>query len=625
MKLKTISAIIFVGLLAYGVWWLVNLIWLRPNDIDLFFYRSFMELNGDRPEALAEADVAVMDAIQPFNYSFSDPGGGRERARQEAYLRISDQLGEYDIRVQEPQQQLTYQLLEFELDKAMAAKPFFYHEYLFYPGGGAHQQIIDYLAHTYPIRDRDEAEAYYEDIKALPNHIKALTNNMKERVRREMLPPKHVMQASIDEIVRFLADPPSKNILYLSFARRAIRVNPTQLNEGEAVEWMDKIEWAMSTKVYPAYKSLLSYLQSVVESCPTDIGIDHLPEGKAYYDYRLKWIAETQLTPGELMELGKAEIENLRQMVRSEGNAIRKPLGDSLGAYFEQIPPSTITSYTDDQKGIDLLLNDYRKIINDVRIKITGAIEQEPQNKLIQVTFLDTFAFPTSPQAIYYPLSLGAKEQYGQPVFVQRKSKLIFKLKDLQQFPNWPMRTQTYFYTYPGRHLQLSLQRENEELPYLRRTADLPAFGQGWALYATTLADELGFHKDPNSSLPRDTYSRLGYIQMQLLYASFLVVDPGIHSEAWTREQAIRFIQDHTGFSEANVAYWVDQIIAEPGTHIAPYLGQKAIGEARDAAQKRLGSAYSVQDFHARLLGNGSLPLEIMRTAIDGWQAEYIA
>lgn len=619
MKLKTIAAIIFLGLLAYGIFWVVNLIWLRPSDVDLFFYRSYMELYGDQPEKLAEADVSVVDAFQPFTYDYSDPGASRERDRQASYKRMLEQLQSYDFEDQDPQQQLTYQMFEFELEKRLAAKPFFYHTYLFVPGAGAHQQIIDYLAHNYPLRDREEAERYYDLLKSIPSHAQALTNSMKERARRKMLPPRSLMQASVDEIERFLADPPTENILYLSFARRAIRVNPTQLNESEAVEWMIKIEREMYRKVYPAYTRLLNYLRTTIEACPAEIGVGQLTEGEDYYAYCLKWIAETEFSPQELQELGKSELQTLREMVRSEANSLRRPLEGSMGPYFDSLPAHTLTIYGDSMEGIDVLLNDYRKIINDARIKITGAIEQEPQNKLVQVTFLDSFAFENATHVTYYPLSLGAKEQFGQPVFVQRKSKLIFNLQDLKQYKNWPMRNTAYFYVYPGRHLQLSLQRENEDLPLIRRSADFPAFGHGWALYATTLSDELGFHQDPMAGLPRDSYSRLGYLQSQILYACFLVVDPGIHALGWDRERAIQFIQEHTGIEKREASSWVDRISIEPGKHCATYLAQQKILDLRQEAKSRLGSEFAQQDFHGLLMQNGSLPLSVLEKAVVDW------
>lgn len=616
MKQKTIIAIIFFGLLAYGIWWVVNLIWLRPSDIDLFFYRSYMELNGDQPEKLARDDVSVLEAFQPFSYSYADPGASRERDHQTGYQRMLEQLQEYDLEDQDPSQQVTYKMLAFDLKKRIAAKPFFYHTYLFAPENGAHQQLIDYLAHDYPIRGKGEAETYYEDLKALPNHLKALNNSMKERVRRKMLPQRLLMQASVAEIERFLADPPRKNILYTSFARRAIRINPTQLNESQAVEWMVKIERALTERVYPAYRNLLAYLKTVVDACPEGIGVSQLEAGNDYYAYCLKWIAETNLSPQELQNFGKAELITLGEMVRSEANSLRRPLEGPTGPYFAAIPANTLTTYPDNQEGVDAVLNDYRKVINNARVKITGAIEQQPKNKLIQVTFLDTFAFENATEATYYAQSLGAKEQYGQPVFINRKAKLIFNLQDLPQYANWPMRNRAYFYAYPGRHLQLSLQRENEDLPLIRRSADFPAFGTGWALYATTLTDELGFHQDPQGGLPRDSYSRLAFLQMQILYASILVVDPGIHALGWDRETAIQFLQENAGISEKEAASWVNRIAIEPGRHCAAYIGQQKILDLRQESQTRLGKDFAQQDFHSLLMQNGSLPLSVLEEVV---------
>jgi uncharacterized protein (DUF885 family) len=620
MKFKTISAIVLLLLLAYGIWWGVNLVWLRPADIDVFFYRSFMEMEGDEPEKLAEADLNVMDAFRQFNENFADPTGKRARVQQERYRNILSQLQGYASSDLTADKQLSAEALAHELEMRIAGEPFFYHQALFYPGGGAHAALIDYLAHTFPLRDRDEADLYLDRLNAIPGHLRQLRASQKERARQGLLPARPLQQAAIDEIERFLQDSPIRNILYLSFARRAIRVDPTQLNEAEAVEFLIKIEDILTERVYPAYQRTLSELKAQLEQCPESPAATQMKEGEAYYRYCLQRYAETDLSPDTLFAIGQRELQRLQAMVRTESQLIKRPFEGSVAQYLRNISEGK-GRYSNDQEGVDKVLDDYRKIINDVRVKITGAIELEPKQKIITVTNQDSFRSAYAPASRYYPVSLGAKEQAGQPVFVQRRAKWVVRLDTLSAYPTWPMRQAAYFHTYPGRHLQLTLQRENESLPMFRRVADWPAFGRGWALYATTLADEVGFHQDPNSVFTRNRHSRLAYLQDQMLHAAMLIIDPGIHHKGWSLEQAMAFLVEQVGIRPGEARYQVWQAAARPGWQCAAWLGQQKILELREKADAQLGRDFLIQDFHALLLRNGSLPLFLVEKAVNDWAA----
>jgi prolyl oligopeptidase len=165
----------------------------------------------------------------------------------------------------------------------------------------------------------------------------------------------------------------------------------------------------------------------------------------------------------------------------------------------------------------------------------------------------------------------------------------------------------------PGHHLQLSLAQEMEGQPEFRRHVGYSAFVEGWALYSESLGEELGLYKDP--------YSKFGQLSYEMWRAVRLVVDTGMHSKGWTREQAIQFFKDNTGKTDQDITVEVDRYIVWPGQALAYKLGQLKIRELRTQAQKRQGAKFDVRAFHDAVLENGAVPLQVLNTRVEAWMA----
>jgi prolyl oligopeptidase len=165
----------------------------------------------------------------------------------------------------------------------------------------------------------------------------------------------------------------------------------------------------------------------------------------------------------------------------------------------------------------------------------------------------------------------------------------------------------------PGHHLQLSLAQEMEGQPEFRRHVGYSAFVEGWALYSESLGEELGLYKD--------AYSKFGQLSYEMWRAVRLVVDTGMHSKGWTREQAIQFFKDNTGKTDQDITVEVDRYIVWPGQALAYKLGQLKIRELRTQAQKRQGAKFDVRAFHDAVLENGAVPLQVLNTRVEAWMA----
>jgi prolyl oligopeptidase len=183
--------------------------------------------------------------------------------------------------------------------------------------------------------------------------------------------------------------------------------------------------------------------------------------------------------------------------------------------------------------------------------------------------------------------------------------------------PKWEMEALSLHESVPGHHLQISLAQEMENVPEFRRHIGYSAFVEGWALYAESLGEDLGMYKDP--------YSRFGQLSYEMWRAVRLVVDTGMHSKGWTRQQAIDFFRENTGKTDQDITVEVDRYIVWPGQALAYKLGQLKIRELRTHAEKTLGNGFDIRSFHDAVLEEGAMPLDILEADMNAWRARQSA
>jgi prolyl oligopeptidase len=211
------------------------------------------------------------------------------------------------------------------------------------------------------------------------------------------------------------------------------------------------------------------------------------------------------------------------------------------------------------------------------------------------------------------PSQTTAYYQSGSPA-AGRPGCYFVNTYNLHARPKWEMEALSLHEAVPGHHLQLSLAQELENVPEFRKHVGYSAFVEGWALYSESLGEELGLLKDP--------YSKFGQLTYEMWRAVRLVVDTGMHSMGWSREQAIQFFKDNTGKTDQDITVEVDRYIVWPGQALAYKLGQLKIRELRTEAEKKQGGAFNVRKFHDAVLESGSIPLDVLEAHIQGWLAQ---
>jgi uncharacterized protein (DUF885 family) len=314
--------------------------------------------------------------------------------------------------------------------------------------------------------------------------------------------------------------------------------------------------------------------------------------------YNVRWHTTTPETPEEIHRIGQAEVARIRAemdaIIAKTGftptaSALERAGGDRFAAFAEFLRTSPEFYFTDAAS----LLAAYRDVAKRADPGLAALFGRLPQTPYGVVATPAAIA-PSSTTAYYQPGALAA----GRP------GNLFANTYKLDSRPKWEMEALTLHEAVPGHHLQISIAQELEGVPAFRRNSSYTAFVEGWALYAESLGEEMGFYEDP--------YSKFGQLTYEMWRAVRLVVDTGLHSMGWTRQQAIDYFAANTPKTIQDITVEVDRYIVWPGQALGYKMGQLKIRALRAEAEARLGEAFDIRAFHDRVLGAGAVPMTVL-------------
>ena len=357
--------------------------------------------------------------------------------------------------------------------------------------------------------------------------------------------------------------------------------------------------------VVPAYRKLITFFEGQLTRSTTDDGVWKLPDGDAYYAYRLRNMTTTRMTPQEVHELGVSEVARIEaEMTAILAAHTQLRSGETPARALSRLATDPQFLYPNTDEGRTAALADYTKMIEEQLARSRAVIGLVPKAP-IEVKRVPEFKEKNAPGAYYYPPALDGT----------RPGVFYANLRDMNEVPKFSMRTLALHEGVPGHHFQIASAQEQEGGPTFRKVLPFTAYGEGWALYAEWLGTELGFYKD-------DPFGDLGRLQAEMFRAVRLVVDTGIHYKRWPREKAITYMQDKTGIAESAVVSEVERYIVDPGQACAYKVGMLSIRAARDRAHVALGSRFdgeALKAFHDTVLRGGALPLEVLDEQVDVW------
>ena len=329
-------------------------------------------------------------------------------------------------------------------------------------------------------------------------------------------------------------------------------------------------------------------------ACRESIAALALPNGAANYAFRIRVETTTNLTSQQIHEIGLAEVKR----IHAEMEKVIASVG--FKGSFHDFTEFLRTDARFFYDKPDDLVNAYRiiaKRIDPELAHLFGKLPRLPYG----VCVIPDFKAPSQTTAYY---------QDGAPS-AGRPGCYFVNTYKLDARPKWEMEALTLHESVPGHHLQISLAQELADVPEFRRHVGYTAFVEGWALYGESLGEELGMYKDP--------YSKFGQLSYEMWRAVRLVVDTGMHSLGWTRQQAIDYFRENTGKTDQDVTSEIDRYIVWPGQALAYKIGQLKIRGLRAEAEKKLGTKFDVRKFHDAVLEDGAVPLSVLEAHMMHW------
>jgi uncharacterized protein (DUF885 family) len=561
---------------------------LEGLPLDEFFEESYRQLLLRNPERLTELGLAESYGLR--NDRLNDLSDSYIRDTQQLEAAILALLREYDRDGLSPEEQLSYDVYEWYLDDRVRGHEFMYHDYKVHQFLGSYQdELFRLFTEYHPFTDREDAEDYIARLSQVDEQIAQVIEGLRLREEAGVIPPRFIIQMTMEQVARELPI----DTLFNVFHAKLQAVEGLDAEEKEAL--LDSAWTEFRESFIPAYEDLFRYLDHLATVATDDAGVWKLPDGDAYYAYLLRSQTSTDLTPEEIHELGLAEVARIQAEMRQEfeelGYPQDAPLGLAMGLATQQGGFYAIQTY----EGRGQLIAAYNAILDRVDQQMGVAFDVRPTADLLVV------GDPSGCGGGYY---VGASLDRSRPGSFHTGMAC-------SHVSRLDMPTTAYHEAIPGHHFQISLAQELE-LPLFRNDVFFNGYAEGWALYAERLAWELGLYEG-------DPYGNLGRLQFELLRAVRLVVDTGIHSMRWTREEAKAYMNEALGDPSGRMAGEVDRYIVDPAQAAGYKVGMLEILELRQRAMDRLGDEFDLVEFHNVVLGSGAVPLEILERLVNDY------
>jgi uncharacterized protein (DUF885 family) len=437
----------------------------------------------------------------------------------------------------------------------------------------------------------------YEDIlarlRAVPVLVSQTVALLERGLASGITPPRITLRDVPSQAQDLVVDDPLTSPLLGAFAHF-----PASVPAAEQQRLRAAAVAAYRDSVAPAFRKLATFLRDrYVPAARTTTGIRDLPNGIAWYQVRARGSTTTDLTPEQIHAIGLAEVKRIRAAMDSVIAASGfKGGGFTEFVQFLRTDPRFYWSTADD------LMRASRELMKRIDPELTrlfGILPRLPYG----VAPIPAYSERSQTTAYYQP---------GSPL-AHRAGTYFVNTYNLPARPKWEMEALSLHEAVPGHHLQIALAQELEGVPEFRRFGGYTAFVEGWGLYSESLGEELGLYTDP--------YSKFGQLTYEMWRAIRLVIDTGIHTMGWTREQAIDYFKANAAKTEHDITIEVDRYIVWPGQALAYKIGELKIKELRAYAARTLGDRFDVRAFHDQVLGAGAVPLDVLDARIRTWVA----
>ena len=565
------------------------------DDAELFFKTYFESELAHSPEYQTSLGLKTAESGQWDDRS--DASTLREEQRYRDYLST---LQAFDRSALSVQNQLSYDLLEFELKAELSDLVWYQHFYVVDQFNGQVTNRLSLLLNDHAVDNAEDARYYIERVQGLGALFNDMVVRLRARAEFGVLTPSFAYPDMLNDIGGLDKGTPIQESgePHILMQDLAAKLERTSLSKSEQDELLAEAGNALQVEYKAGLDALLTELERQASLSDGSNGVWSLPDGDAFYAAQIAAHTTLNLTADEVHQRGLEDIERIHKEMRS----IMKQVGfeGSLQDFFVFVRTDPSNFYPNTDAGREEFLAVARQQTDEIFAVADQYFNRLPKAGL-EVRRVEPWRENSTSIAFYQsPSEDGTRPGY-----------YYANLRDMSTYQKSVATAITYHEGVPGHHFQIALAQELEGLPKFRKYSGYGAYTEGWALYSEQLAREMGFYQDPMSNF--------GRLHDEIWRSARLVIDTGIHAKRWTREQAIDFFRENTPLSEGDMVTEVERFFVTPGQALGYKIGMMKILELRDRAQEQLGDAYDIRDFHDVVIGQGAMPMPVLEAQVEAY------
>ena len=537
--------------------------------------------------------TAIGDSRFDDRLDESTSPGFREKAfgLERAYL---DRVRKIDAAGLSPASRITWEIFVSEREHALAGQKFHEEFMPLNQMSGLPMDLVLYGSGSgpQPFKTLQDYERFLKRMREFPRWADGAITLMRTGMSQGITLPRPIVAKIVPQL-REIVTAPQASIFW-----GPIATMPGAIGAADRKRVGDAWAAALSRAGLPAYSRLADFLErDYLPAARTTVGWSDLPDGAAWYRWRIRGATTMDEAPEQVHALGLAEVAR----IRAEMMAVKEQVGfkGDLDAFFKYLEDDPRFYFTSDAE----LLGAYRDVKRRIDAMLPKLFSDFPKADY-EIRAVEPFRAASAAGASYQAPSADGT----------RPGIFYINTHNLKAQPRFGLETLSLHEAAPGHHFQIAIQQELTGLPRFRRFNNYVSYAEGWALYAESIGKELGVFTDP--------YQWYGRLSDEMLRAMRLVVDTGLHSKGWTREQAIQYMLDNSSMAESDVTAEVERYIVWPGQALGYKLGQLHITALREKAQAALGPAFDVRKFHSQVLRDGAVPMDVLTAKIGRWIRE---
>ena len=560
---------------------------------------------GRQLDQLAEEYFEATLALNPtaatsiggsrYNHLYTVGFDPQIRARSRALIaQYEPRLAAIDRSALDPEHQLTYEIFRRNLENARLGERFPSHlvplnQFFNWTAG-----FVQMGAGTglHPFRTVKDYDDFLSRIQGFEQAVDVSIANMREGMRTGIVQPRVLMERVLPQLSAHVVDDVTTSLFW-----GPITNLPADFSPAERARLTAAYTAAIRDRVVPAFRRLHDFVRDeYMPATRATVGLGGLPDGRAWYEHQVRTVTTTDLTPEQIHDIGLSEVARIHR----EMEGVMRQVGwtGDLPSFMRHVQADPALRYTSREE----MLADFRAAQARIDASTDRLFDVKPRANS-EIRPVEPFRERSFSGGSYTAASLDGS----------RPGVFHLNTYDPPSRARYGMESLLIHEGSPGHHFQISIARELEHLPRLRRFGGYTAYSEGWGLYAETLGKELGLYTDP--------YQYYGYLSSELWRAIRLVLDTGIHAKGWTLEESMEYARRNSSQSETTIQSEVERFAAIPGQGLAYKIGQMKITELRQRAEAALGSRFDIKAFHRAILEDGALPLDVLDAKIDRWIA----